>query len=155
MCAPHRPDAAVRSIALLVTATLALAAAPAPQAPAPAAKPAAPADSRPLLLGNWAGDGFALGGGEKRITVQNGCTKGRSAGPVRVNKDGSFSAKGYFDPPHSGYRLGDIAPVDRPAVFSGTITGKTLTLTVFYAGRPTGPAHVLTRDAPIAFPRCD
>ncbi len=108
----------------------------------------------PLLVGNWAGDGFALGADADRATVQNGCSHGRTLGPVKLAANGGFSAAGYFNPPHSGYRLKDIAPRDQPAVFSGTLSGSILTLAVVIGGKP-GVPHRLARGAHIKFPKCD
>ena len=107
-----------------------------------------------MLTGNWAGDGFALIADANRATVQNGCSHGRTRGPVTLAADGRFSAPGYFNPPRSGYRLPDLAPSDQPAVFSGKLTGSTLTLVVATGGKP-GASHRLTRGAHIVFPKCE
>lgn len=118
--------------------------------------PASPKLDGKLLVGNWAGDGYAIGADKDRATVQSGCSHGRTDAPIALDKAGSFAARGYFNAPHSGYRLGDIAPRDRSAMFSGKLQGKTLLLTVAFNGDGGGKAgpHKLVRDGQIKFPKC-
>ena len=123
-----------------------------------AAAASAPVADKPanaqLLTGNWAGDGFAIGANADRATVQSGCSHGRSSAPIALDKTGGFTARGYYNPPHSGYRLEDIAPRDRPATFTGKLSGKTLLLTVMVKGDGKAVSHTLVRDAHIKFPDC-
>ena len=129
---------------------------PVPRAALPpaAGKPASPGAKAALLIGSWAGDGFAIGADEDRATVQSGCSHGRTAAPISLDKAGGFVAHGYFNPPRSGYRLGDIAPRDRPATFSGKVSGNTLLLTVTFSGGGKASPHTLVRGAHIKFPDC-
>lgn len=112
-----------------------------------------PVTGEPMLIGNWSGDNFALGADADRVIVQSGCSVGRTAGPVSLDKAGRFTAHGYFNPPRTGYQLGDIAPRDRPAEFTGTVRGKTLQLVVTpVGGKPI--VHLLHLGRLVKFPAC-
>lgn len=107
-----------------------------------------------ILIGNWAGDGFAVGADEDRATVQSGCSHGRTTAPITLDRNGGFITRGYFNPAHSGYRLGDIAPRDRPATFTGKVSGNMLVFTLAFDGSSKTLPHTLIRGGSIKFPKC-
>jgi hypothetical protein len=114
---------------------------------------AAPAQGASPLIGKWAGEGVAFRAGADHATIQSGCSSGRSDRPVTLDAAGTFRLKGYYNPPRSGYRLSDIAPRDRPAVFTGKVIGNTMDLEITAANsKPI--RHTLHKNQPIKFPRC-
>lgn len=138
----------------LLIATLLLAAAPpTPGKPVPARPaPASPAAGRPLT-GNWAGGGFAMREAPTGTIVQGPCASGLIAGPVLVDRNGNFTATGYYNPYSAGYRLSDLAPRDKIAYFNGKVSGRTLDLKVRPQGKPE-LHYLLKRDARAKFAKC-
>lgn len=117
-------------------------------------QPPAPAAPILALAGNWAGDGFAVRSAPTGTIVQGRCAWGKIEGRTALNPDGSFRAKGYFNPYSSDVkRLSDLGRRDQPTVFDGRVNGQTLRLTLRIANKPARQL-VLRRNANIKFPKC-
>jgi hypothetical protein len=105
-----------------------------------------------MLTGIWSGDGFSLRAANSQSILQNNCDLGRIMGPIAIDKDGRFFAKGYFNAMTSGYRLSDLAPTDRAAQFSGTVNGNNMALTMLVAGSK--KSYTLVRGKTLKFAPC-
>lgn len=114
---------------------------------------AAPAAALEPLAGEWAGDGFAVRSTPTGTMVQGQCAWGKIEGRILLDRDGSFRATGYFNPYMSGYKLSDLARRDKPAMFEGRVTGKTMKLTLRIAKKP-DRRLVLRQGAKTKFPKC-
>jgi len=86
------------------------------------------ATSTPItdVVGTWGGDNAGMVVTGTGVHVHIGCTVGTAPAPLRPDANGRFTASGTYNV--------DAYPVDRgithPAVFTGRITGRTMTLTV-------------------------
>lgn len=78
------------------------------------------------VTGTWGGDDAGLIATDTSAHVHIGCTLGDTKGRIVVDLDGHFSISGTYNV--------DAYPVDRgilhPALFSGLITGRSMSLTV-------------------------
>ena len=78
------------------------------------------------VSGTWGGENAGLIATDTSAHVHIGCTLGDTKGKIIADLEGHFSINGTYNV--------DAFPVDRgilhPAQFSGTITGKSMTLTV-------------------------
>lgn len=78
------------------------------------------------VSGTWGGENAGLIATDTSAHVHIGCTLGDTKGKIVADLDGHFTINGTYNV--------DAYPVDRgilhPAQFSGTITGKSMTLTV-------------------------
>ncbi len=127
----------IRYLLIVGTMVFAIAAAPAP------------------LNGRWAGDRLSLKTLVDGAVIQGDCTTGKITAPIVADASGNFSADGYFNRKGSGLKLGDIAPRDRAAHFTGRSKGDTLTLSMTMAGEHTAKTFTLRRNARIAFKKCE
>jgi len=62
--------------------------------------------------------------------VDYDCAHGKITGPLTIKRDGSFSWRGTFTPEHGGPVRSDEAANNQPAIYSGSISGNTMTLNV-------------------------
>ena len=107
----------------------------------------------PAPPGFWAGDGLQLRSQPNEAIVQSGCEWGKTRGPLTLDDTGAFTVKGYFNAPVSRISLGSVAPRDRAALFRGTVSGKTMTITIEAAGKAP-KTYRLKRGARLRFPKC-
>lgn len=128
--------AMIRLSILTASAVLAIAAAPAP------------------LNGRWAGDRLSLKTLDDGAVIQGDCTSGKITAPIVLDASGNFTADGYFNRKSSGFQLGDIAPRDHAAHFTGRSKGDSLTLSMTLAGERAAKTFTLRRNARIAFKKC-
>lgn len=105
-----------------------------------------------MLTGIWSGGGFSLRAAKSQSILQNNCDLGRIMGPIAIDRDGRFFAKGYFNAMTSGYRLSDLAPTDHAAQFSGIVKGNKMVLTMLVAGGK--KSYALVRGKTLKFPSC-
>ncbi len=98
------------------------------------------------VSGTWGGDDAGLIATDTSAHVHIGCTLGDTKGKIIADLDGRFSIGGTFNV--------DAYPIDRgiihPAQFSGTIVGRTMTLTVVLTdnGRQLGPVSLTLGKEP-------
>lgn len=98
------------------------------------------------VSGTWGGDDAGLIATDTSAHVHIGCTLGDTKGKIVADLDGHFSISGTYNV--------DAYPIDRgilhPANFSGTISGKTMTLTVVLTdnNRQLGPVTLTLGKEP-------
>src|SRR5687768_16965627 len=86
------------------------------------------ATSTPItdVVGTWGGENAGLIVSGNDVHVHIGCTLGNTVAPIHPDANGRFEVSGTYNV--------DAYPVDRgithPAIFSGQIVGKTMTLRV-------------------------
>jgi hypothetical protein len=83
-----------------------------------------------VAVGSWGGQNALLEISEGGAHIGFSCARGTIEGPVTVDADGRFSAKGTFTAEGMGPRNEDDPPKSRPAVYSGVVQDKKMTLTV-------------------------
>lgn len=142
---------AMRFAMMLPLITLAGLALP-PAAAQPAAKPRPAAAT--TLAGNWAGDGFSLRVIGADTMVQGKCMGGKIARPIPLDGNGRFAATGYLNKIGANMRLSESTPKDRPAQFSGKISGNMLELQVKSELLQGSKTYRLRRNAAISFDDC-
>jgi hypothetical protein len=105
------------------------------------------ASGKRLANGTWGGDHIELavtdGGGE----IEYDCAHGTIAGPIALDADGSFAAKGTHAAEHGGPIRKDESPARNAASYSGRVEGDTLTLKVTVGGEDAG-TFTLKRGQP-------
>ena len=105
--------------------------------------------------GNWGGQNALLEVSEGRVQINFSCARGVIEGPVTVDADGRFSAKGTFTAEGMGPRNEDDPPKARPAVYSGVVSEKKMTLTVTVPDdKAEGGTFELTLGEPGRVRRC-
>ena len=98
------------------------------------------------VVGTWGGDNSGLIAGDTSAHVHIGCTLGDTRGTIRPDANGRFDVDGTYNV--------DAYPVDRgithPARFTGTVAGKTMTLTVTLTdtARTLGPVKLVYGKEP-------
>lgn len=116
--------------------------------------------STPLLPGGmiggmWGGDNAALIADDTSAHVHIGCTSGDVHQPI-IPVDGKFSVPGDYDPVVAP--LVRYPPLLHPAVFAGSVSGRTLKLTVTLTDTAVtlGPVYVVYDEQPglVACPVC-
>jgi hypothetical protein len=84
--------------------------------------------------GNWGGPNAFIevteGGAQIRFT----CAHGQIEGPLTLDAEGRFTAKGTFVAEAMGPTYDDGRPRSRPAVYSGVVRDDEMTLTVTVTG---------------------
>lgn len=98
------------------------------------------------VSGTWGGENAGLIATDTSAHVHIGCTLGDTKGKIIADLDGHFSINGTYNV--------DAFPVDRgilhPAQFSGTITGKSMSITVILTdtGQQLGPVTLTLGKEP-------
>ena len=90
---------------------------------------ARPAKLRRLQDGVWGGQHIQISVDGNRATVEYDCANGTISGPLTLNSRGGFRWRGTFTPEHHGPRR-DETDSPQPAIYSGSVRGSTMTLTV-------------------------
>jgi hypothetical protein len=86
------------------------------------------------VTGTWGGNHIRIEVGNGSGRVEFDCANGTITGPLSLKRNGEFSWRGYFTPEHGGPSRDDEASHRKPATYSGSINGDTMTLTVRLAG---------------------
>ena len=87
-----------------------------------------------IATGVWGGVHINLDIGRNSAKVEYDCAHGAIEGPLVVDADGKFELRGSFTMERGGpARAGDTSE-GRPATYSGTIKGDTMTLTLKVSG---------------------
>lgn len=86
-----------------------------------------------ISVGEWGGVHVALQISGAGATIEYDCGRGTIDEPVRVDSNGRFTAKGTHI--YEGGPTRDDPPA-HPALFTGTVSGDTMTLTVTVTDRP-------------------
>lgn len=83
--------------------------------------------------GAWGGSHIRIEVGPRSATIDYDCANGTIDGPFRIDAKGRFSWRGTHNREHGGPIRRDEKPNGRPAIYSGTIKGDIMTLTVKFA----------------------
>src|SRR5882672_11831377 len=97
------------------------------------------ADSKPrkmqrLSQGSWGGPHIRLDVEAQSANIEYDCANGTIAGPLTIDSKGRFTWRGIHNREHPGPIRIDQPSNSRPAIYTGTIKGTTMTLTVKLAG---------------------
>ena len=83
-----------------------------------------------VATGNWGSRNVSMEVTDTGARLQFGCAHGDIPRPITLDGDGSFSVRGVFIPETPGPTREDVPPVNRPALYSGTVQDKTMTLNI-------------------------
>ena len=118
-------------------------------------KDSMPQQPNRVANGNWGGQNAQLEVADGGAQVRFGCAQGNIEGPVMLDADGRFNAKGTFTAESMGPRNEDDPPKPRPAVYSGVVRDKKMTLTVTVPDdKAEGGTFELTLGEPGRIRRC-
>ena len=107
-----------------------------------------------LPRGAWGGLHINLVAGARSATVEYDCAHGTIEGPLRFDKQGKFEWRGTFIPERGGPIRADETPSAQPAVYSGSVNGNTMTLTLKVAGSDETETFTLEKGKPGELFKC-
>ena len=87
-----------------------------------------------IPTGEWGGTHISMNVGERSATIEYDCAHGEIPGPLNIDGEGNFELRGTFTPERGGPVRADETQRAQPAIYSGTINGKTMSLTLKVAG---------------------
>ncbi len=93
-----------------------------------------PRQPKRLALGTWGGMHIRIEVGPRTATVDYDCANGTITGPLTMDSKGVFSWRGFFKRERPGPMRQDDTDAQQPAVYTGSIKGDTMKLTVRLAG---------------------
>jgi hypothetical protein len=111
--------------------------------------PSAPSSASSVLTGSWGGADIALTVADSSSHVDFDCAQGDIPGPLTVNTRNQFNLSGTFIREHGGpIAVGEVAD-SHPAVYFGSVTAATMSLTVRLTdtGEEMGPFTLLRGSA--------
>lgn len=86
-----------------------------------------------VTTGIWGGEHIRIEVTGNGALVEYDCAHGSISEPLKLDNEGRFQAKGSHVREHGGPIRDGETPVGHPATYSGSISGKTMTLTVTLA----------------------
>ena len=92
--------------------------------------PAKPRRGQHVAGGLWGGDHIRIDVGANSAMIEYDCAQGTIAGPLLLDSRGRFILRGTHSREHGGPTRSDETANQRPAVYTGTIRGGRMTLTV-------------------------
>ena len=109
-----------------------------------------PALPGPILSGTWGGDNAGAIVTDSGAHVHIGCTAGDAVQPLVTDSAGHFAATGRYNITLYPIALGP----DHPALFTGTIVGQVMTLTVALTDTTVtlGPVRLIYGREPVMGP---
>ena len=119
------------------------------EAAAPARRP-----SRRVPVGSWGGARAGLTVEDTMATVELDCAHGSIPRPLAVDTKGRFEIEGRYVPEHGGPVRADEADIAQRARYAGTLSGRTLSLTVKRADGSTLGPFTLTLGRPPRITKC-
>jgi hypothetical protein len=96
--------------------------------------PAKPRRAQRLASGLWGGAHIRMNVGANSATIEYDCAQGTIAGPLLLDSKGRFTLHGTHLRAHGGPIRSDETANQRPAVYTGSIKGERMTLTVRITG---------------------
>lgn len=112
-------------------------------------------EKHPVAVGTWGGQNVQLDVTEDGVRIRFSCARGSIERPLTLDAEGRFSAKGTFVAGAVGPSREDDPPKSRPAVYSGVVRDKVMTLTVAVAdSKEEGGTFELTQGEPGHIRRC-
>jgi hypothetical protein len=108
-----------------------------------------------VAKGNWGGPNALLEVSEAGALIRFSCAQGSIELPLTLDSEGRFKAEGTFTAEGMGPRNEDDPPKARPAVYSGAVSEKKMTLTVSLPDdKSEGGTFELTLGEPGRIRRC-
>jgi hypothetical protein len=105
--------------------------------------------------GKWGGQNVELDVTEDGARMRFSCARGNIERPLTLDDEGRFSVQGTFVAQGAGPSRADDPPKSRPAVYSGVVRDKLMTLTVSVTdSKEEGGTFELTRGEPGHIRRC-
>ena len=83
-----------------------------------------------IATGVWGGQHINIKVGTKSATIEYDCASGVIDGPLVVDSNGNFKLRGTHHMERGGPVRADEQPRKIPATYTGSIKGKTMTLTL-------------------------
>jgi hypothetical protein len=83
-----------------------------------------------IPTGVWGGEHIHMKVGAKSATIEYDCATGVINGPLVVNSNGEFNLRGTHTMERGGPVRADAEPKGHAATYTGSIKGKTMTLTL-------------------------
>jgi hypothetical protein len=80
--------------------------------------------------GSWGGQHIQFEVSDGSVNIEYDCAHGSIEGPLTVDRQGHFRWRGTYTKEHGGPIRLDEKVNDQPAIYSGSIKGETMTLTV-------------------------
>lgn len=112
-------------------------------------------EKRLVANGQWGGQNVQLDVTEAGVQIRFSCARGKIEQPLTLDAEGRFSAQGTFVAQGAGPSREDNPPKSRPAVYSGVVHDKAMTLTVTVAdSKEEGGTFELTQGEPGHIRRC-
>jgi hypothetical protein len=91
-------------------------------------------DMQRIPTGRWGGEHISIDVGAKSATIEYDCAHGVIEGPLVVDRNGRFNLRGTHTPERGGPIRADEQARSVPAIYVGSITGNTMTLTLKLEG---------------------
>lgn len=98
-----------------------------------------------IATGVWGGLHINLEVGRNSAKIEYDCAHGAIEGPLVVDRNGKFELRGSFTQERGGPVRADDTPEPRPATYSGTIKGNTMTLVLKISGEDETETFTLER----------
>ncbi|HEX7314760.1 MAG TPA: hypothetical protein VF297_12615 [Pyrinomonadaceae bacterium] len=112
-------------------------------------------DQRTVATGKWGGQNAQLDVTEEGAQIRFSCARGSIELPLALDAEGRFTAQGTFVAGSMGPQREDDPPKSRPAVYSGVVRDKVMTLTVTVPdAKDEGGTFELTQGEPGRIRRC-
>jgi hypothetical protein len=89
-----------------------------------------PSGPAPSLAGIWGGDHIAMTVADAATHIEFDCAHGDAPGSLTVDARNQFTVAGTFVREHGGPIREGEAPDSHPAIYSGSVTSNTMTLSV-------------------------
>ena len=89
-----------------------------------------PRKTKRLALGSWGGMHIRIEVGSRTATIDYDCANGTITGPLNINSNGTFSWRGLHNREHPGPVRVDELGAQHPAVYTGSVKGDSMKLTV-------------------------
>ena len=89
-----------------------------------------PRRAQRLAAGTWGGHHIRIDVTGDSATVEYDCANGTIKGPLKFDRSGRFTWQGAHFREHGGPVRIDETPQGGPAIYSGSVKGDTMTLTV-------------------------
>jgi hypothetical protein len=115
----------------------------------------APTSASPPIIGAWGGDHILLTVTATASHAEFDCAQGDTSSPLRLDDRGAFNASGTFVRDRGGPIIVGQVPDSHPAIYFGSVTANTMTLTVQLTDtRDAIGTFTLVRDAPGRVVKC-
>lgn len=95
--------------------------------------PQASTTEQRISSGSWGGDQINVKVETNSATIEYSCAHGTINGPLILDSKGQFTLTGTHTRERGGPTRSDESANAKAAVYTGTVNGKTMTLTVKYA----------------------